>query len=134
MGEIAEAYIWGEMNGSDMNDNPEAWIQYYKELEEDEFRKQENQRKRKANSKKYRQALLDKGGEQIPNTPIIKLGDWICYYKNGWAHDRHRQWVKISDFKVGDVEVECATYEKGKSIEVKLKPKKAKIEMNVEFE
>lgn len=96
MGEIAEAYIWGEMNGIDMNDNPEAWIQYYKELDEEEFRKQENQRKRKANSKKYRQVLLDKGGKQIPNTPIIKLGDWICYYKNGWAHDRHRQWVKIS--------------------------------------
>lgn len=68
MGEIAEAYIWGEMNGIDMNDNPEAWIQYYKELDEEEFRKQEN-------SKKYRQALLDKGGKQIPNTPIIKLGD-----------------------------------------------------------
>lgn len=95
MGEIAEAYIWGEMNGIDMNDNPEAWIQYYKELDEEEFRKQENSRKRKANSKKYRQTLLDKGGKQIPNTPIIKLGDWICYYKNGWAHDRHRQWVKI---------------------------------------
>lgn len=96
MGEIAEAYIWGEMNGINMNDNPEAWIQYYKELDEEEFRKQENQRKRRANSNKYRQALLDKGGKQIPNTPIIKLGDWICYYKNGWAHDRHRQWVKIS--------------------------------------
>ena len=53
MGEIAEAYIWGEMNGIDMNDNPEAWIQYYKELEEEEFIKLGN-RKRKANSKKYR--------------------------------------------------------------------------------
>jgi hypothetical protein len=96
MGEIAEAYIWGEMNGIDMNDNPDAWVQYYKELDEEEFRKQENQRKRKANSKKYRQPLLDKGGKQIPNTPIIKLGDWLCYYKNGYARDRHRQWVKIS--------------------------------------
>ena len=96
MGEIAKALIWGEMNGIDMNDNPEAWIQYYKELDEEEFRKRENQRKRKANSKKYRQALLDKGGKQIPNTPIIKLGDWLCYYKNGYARDRHRNWVKIS--------------------------------------
>jgi hypothetical protein len=84
------------MNGIDMNDNPEAWVQYYKELDEEEFRKRENQRKRKANSKKYRQPLLDKGGKQIPNTPIIKLGDWLCYYKNGYARDRHRNWVKIS--------------------------------------
>ena len=91
MGKIAEAYIWGEMNGIDMNDNPDAWVQYYKE-----FRKRENQRKRKANSKKYRPLLLAKGGKQIPNTPIIKLGDWLCYYKNGYARDRHRQWVKIS--------------------------------------
>lgn len=96
MGEIADALIWGEMNGIDMNDNPEAWVQYYKELDEEEFRKRENQRKRKANSKKYRQPLLDKGGKQIPNTPIIKLGDWLCYYKNGYARDRHRNWVKIS--------------------------------------
>ena len=96
MGEIADAYIWGEMNGINMDDNPEAWVQYYKELDEEEEHKKANKRKRMENSKKYRQPLLDKGGKQIPNRPIIKLGDWICYYKNGFAHDRHRQWVKFS--------------------------------------
>lgn len=96
MGEIADAYIWGEMNGIDMNDNPDAWVQYYKELDEYEeyvARRKEARRKR---GQYYRPLLLAKGGKQIPNNPIIKLGDWLCYYKNGYARDRHRKWVKIS--------------------------------------
>lgn len=96
MGEIADAYIWGEINGIDMDDNPEAWIQYYKEQDDEEFRKHQNQRRKRKNSQKYRQPLLDIGGKQIQNTAIIKLGDWLCYYKNGYAEDRHRHWVRIS--------------------------------------
>ena len=42
--------------------------------------------------------------------------------------------VTISGFEVGDVESEGVTCEKVKSIEVKLKPEKAKIEVNIEFE
>lgn len=96
MGEIADAYIWGEMNGIDMDDNPDAWVQYYKELDEEEYRKQQNRRRRQKNAKYWKPLLIAKGAKQIPNTPIMKLGDWLCYYKNGYARDRHRNWVKIS--------------------------------------
>lgn len=96
MGEIAEALIWGEMNGIDMNDNSEAWVTYYNEMLEEEERKRKNRRQSQNNSKKYRQPLLDRGGKQIPNTPIIELGNWLCYYKNGYARDRYRHWIKTS--------------------------------------
>ena len=81
MGEIADAYIWGEINGIDMNDNPEAWIQYYKELDEEEYQKQQSRRQRRKKAQYYKPLLIAKGGKQIPNTPIIELGNWLCYYK-----------------------------------------------------
>lgn len=95
MGEIAEAYIWGEMNGIDMNDNPDAWVVYYKELDEEEFRKRQSRKRRQESAKYWKPLLLAKGAKQIPNTPIMELGNWLCYYKNGYARDRYKHWVKI---------------------------------------
>lgn len=42
--------------------------------------------------------------------------------------------LTISDFKVGDVEVETATYTENGTVEIKLKPKKAKVKMIIEIE
>lgn len=42
--------------------------------------------------------------------------------------------LTISDFKVGDVEVETATYTENGTVEIKLKPKKAKVKMIIEVE
>lgn len=37
MGEIADAYIWAEMNGVDLDNNPEGWAEYYHDKECDEY-------------------------------------------------------------------------------------------------
>ena len=37
MGEIADAYIWAEMNGVDLDDNPDAWVEYYHDKECEEY-------------------------------------------------------------------------------------------------
>jgi hypothetical protein len=37
MGEIADAYIWAEMNGVDLDDNPDGWVEYYHEKECEEY-------------------------------------------------------------------------------------------------
>ena len=37
MGEIADAYIWAEINGVDLDNNPEGWVEYYHDKECDEY-------------------------------------------------------------------------------------------------
>lgn len=47
MGEIADAYIWAEMNSVDLDDNPEAWVEYYHEKECEEYEEEIAELKRK---------------------------------------------------------------------------------------
>lgn len=72
MGEIADAYIWADMNGIDLDNNPEAWEEYYHDKECEEYeeeiinlkKKLKNQRRITKRLKK----LIQKHREKLQRT------------------------------------------------------------------
>lgn len=95
MGEIAEAYIWGEMNGRDMSD-PQDWIDYYNEEEEEQllsefWREQRDEYKKRCRRRNAEfEPMLIRAGAIKKGDGIYMLGDWLCYPTKGFAmHKRN---------------------------------------------
>lgn len=93
MGEIADAYIWGEMNGRDMDD-PQDWADYYKDVDEEEelaefWRDQRKEFKKRCERRNSEfEPLLIKAGAIKKSEAIYMLGDWLCYPTKGFAMDK----------------------------------------------
>lgn len=91
MGEIADAYIWGEMNGRDMDD-PQDFVDYYNDDPEDmsEFWKEQRQEYKKRCERRNSEfePLLIKAGAIKKSEAIYMLGDWLCYPTKGFAMDK----------------------------------------------
>lgn len=93
MGEIADAYIWGEENGRDMDD-PQDWEDYYNDVDDDEdmaefWREQRKEFKKRCEKRNSEfEPLLIKAGAIKKSEAIYMLGDWLCYPTKGFAMDK----------------------------------------------
>lgn len=93
MGEIADAYIWGEMNGRDMDD-PQDWVDYYEDVDEEEelaefWREQRKEFKKRCEKRNAEfEPMLIKAGAIKKSEAIYMLGDWLCYPTKGFAMDK----------------------------------------------
>lgn len=93
MGEIADAYIWGEMNGRDMDD-PQDWVDYYNDEDDEEdmaefWREQRKEFKKRCEKRNSEfEPLLIKAGAIKKSEAIYMLGDWLCYPTKGFAMDK----------------------------------------------
>ena len=93
MGEIADAYIWGEENGRDMDD-PQDWADYYNDVDDDEdmaefWREQRKEFKKRCEKRNAEfEPMLIKAGAIKKSEAIYMLGDWLCYPTKGFAMDK----------------------------------------------
>lgn len=101
MGELAEAYIWGEMNGRDMDD-PEDWVDYYNDDPDDDedlaefWKEQRLSYKNRCFTRNQKfEPLLVKAGAVKKSDGVYMLGDWLCYPTKGFAMDKRNPRKRI---------------------------------------